>query len=201
MSINQYRGANIFAIIAEGNEQIRQLRGGRHLEKQMFEEVTQSSSYSKAIAIVQKYVNLAKANAGGARLPEGKYVLADPCVSLCQEEYSELLDLALNNGWIETKFVTLTTGRNVWVLNTAHGDGMYASSNGFNIGVDSGGIAVTTAREEDTENVIEMTSPFACHSIDGLLHFGHITVRTDDSACDECGMRYCECDDDFDDED
>ncbi|MFN9114516.1 MAG: hypothetical protein ACK5XN_31020 [Bacteroidota bacterium] len=201
-------GENIFAIMAHGSSVLRRAKL-RHLEAKMMEEV-QKSSYSEAIKVVKKYVAIAEnKSTQSVELPAGKYILADPCTVLSDSEYDELLEKQLTeSGWDSSKFCTLSSGKNVWVINTKHGDGRFTSNLHHSIPVDSGGIAVITAPSESVhehmKNEIMMTHPFSCFSDEGVLHFGHVTVDTDEKdECEYCGLSEyeCECDNSFTDDD
>lgn len=207
-TIDSMVGENIFAIMAHGSSVLRRAKL-RHLEANMMEEV-QKSSYSEAIKVVKKYVAIAENKSKSVELPAGKYILADPCTVLSDSEYDELLEKQLiESGWDSSKFCTLSSGKSVWVINTAHGDGLYFSNLHHSIPVDSGGIAVITAPSESVhehmKNEIIMTHAFSCFSNDkGVLHFGHVTVETDDKdECEYCGQSEyeCECNDSFEDDD
>jgi hypothetical protein len=218
MSIVQsMRGENVFAIIAEVRKQLRSAKIG-YMADAMYKEVTSAESNALALKVLQKYETIATQVAENDQqmlakdqhmLPAGKYILADPCTSLSESEYNELLLVALEETrWNESKFFRLSNGRLVWVLNTLHGDGRFTSSLHHSIGVDSGGIAVVTAPAENdhkhAKNDVLITHPFTCFSDEeGMLYFANITVNTGDEKCEECGMRYCECtdEDEYDSED
>lgn len=201
-TIESYRGANTIEAISTCKEMLRDAKL-RHLEIQMIQEATSSKSQEAAFNVLKRYAQMAE-NAEKTEttpLPEGEYWFADPCLILSNEEYDELMEVALVNRWREDQFFTLKNGRNVWVLNTAHGDGHYESNKGHTLLVDTGSIAIASVLESDKDSPyqisrITMEKPFRCFSgDDDILYFGHITVNTGDELCDTCGLRHCECDD------
>lgn len=77
-------------------------------------------------------------------LPPGAYMLGDPCYFVADKQWSTACD---NMGDKDSAMFELPSEEKYWktketgtvlMLNTIHGDGTYAGSNGFGYGVDAG---------------------------------------------------------------
>lgn len=120
-------------------------------------------------------------------VPAGKYVLSDPCYVVPQDMWIHLLESCDYFNEPEGRVEKYGTEYKVYAFATAYGDGSYTSSEGHDLGVDSGLIGLTPVELIDTSDheynaknhIVEFTHTTQCYSNEGVLHFGNITVNTE----------------------
>lgn len=113
----------------------------------------------------------------------GEYYVGDLCYVLSAEEWAEVCDLLDVRG--DGKHV-LTSGKQIGILYTAHGDGEYQDQFDNDYGVDSGTIGCVLASDidvpiDDTMVLIDFQYDFDIGEADGVLSFGHINIETSSS--------------------
>jgi hypothetical protein len=118
-----------------------------------------------------------------AVVPPGTYYLGDPCYTVPNELWQELLESC---DYFDTPEGTVY-GYTVIAFGTAHGDGVYSDRAGNFYPVDAGliglvpvGLAGDVVRD-DLVRKIQIDHPTICSSFDGVLKFGHIEINTDDT--------------------
>lgn len=124
-------------------------------------------------------------------VPEGQYVLGDPCYAVPDDLWNDLLDscqfFSFPIGLVQKKgesFVYHVLG-----FSTAYGDGCYEGSNGRQYPVDAGLIGlvpIQLAEEGSYEqgDVLTFTKPTICASNGkGELKFGNVVIDTDYAQC------------------
>lgn len=129
-------------------------------------------------------------------VPAGKYWIGDPCYSVPDEDWDDLL---LTCDYFQGSAVgTCPNGAKVLGFGTAYGDGEYFDGNGRGYPVDAGLIGLVPVIEgwnredsgvgkEDGVYLIEFTKDTLCASSqDGrYLKFGDLVIDTDPEEADE----------------
>lgn len=119
-------------------------------------------------------------------VPAGEYVLGDPCYSVPEARWSELLHSC---GYFDECPVGRIDDREVLAFGTAHGDGCYRGPGGAELCVDSGLIGLVPAdlpglRDEYARDLtcrVRFSRPAVCErTADGVLYFGSFCVDTSD---------------------
>lgn len=144
------------------------------------------------------------------RMKAGKYWLSDPCYVLREElipGFDWVRDFSKpvfgGNSTITEATCRVTVNGHVCIaFNTEHGDGVYMSSQGHELGVDSGSIGlipVELVRSGDA-HMVEFPEDFDCWEQGGVLHFGRIMIDTsydEEELCPYCHNEIygCCCDD------
>ena len=121
-------------------------------------------------------------------MPDGEYYVGDPCYAFSND--------ARWMGWLEAAnytepririlYATLQ-GQPVVGVNTAHGDGAYTGSDGFEYGVDAGliGVVPVSVAEDNAlwaMRKVTFDSDFdiSWDDEEGTITIGDITIPTDD---------------------
>jgi len=181
--------------------------GMRNEARLLRADVLNAKSYTEALALIGQRVEMTwgevkTASVGEDELPEGQYVIADPCYVFNDETYYKLLaDEHFDSG----KPATFGNGYQCWIVATTHGDGTFPDQDGREYAVDSAHLAIiSTAGEAHfkkgwvNETILVMPKPFSVERTDkGVIRFGDkIEIETDGHWCEECEGRaeYCECD-------
>lgn len=122
----------------------------------------------------------------------GKYVLGDPCYCFGNgKESDDLWQKLLENCEYFEKPIGEINGVKILGFSTAHGDGTYQGTNGFEYPVDAGLIglvpfdfAISQVEEIDEalHNVVEFSEDFECSNYNGVMVFGEIHI---DTLCDD----------------
>jgi hypothetical protein len=124
-------------------------------------------------------------------VPAGEYYLGDPCYSVPEEFWGELLK---SSDRFMTKNQGEANGFTVYAFHTAWGDGTYAGTDGSEYPVDAGLIGLVPVAlggkdcykgRTDLFTVVVFTQETVCTSKDGLLSFGHISIDTDPDEEDD----------------
>lgn len=120
----------------------------------------------------------------------GKYFVGDLCYhdTLGGSSWDEICNKLYTKGEGEHR---LDSGIHIAIFHTKWGDGSYESNLGTIHGVDSGTIGCVRVPDsvecgqKDAYAIIEFRNHFSCHSEDGMLRFGHISIDTDPDIEDE----------------
>ena len=125
-------------------------------------------------------------------LPAGRYIIGDPCYSVPDDQWSDLLDQTDCFASPEGSFKSEETGEEVHVVafGTAYGDGVYTDQGGREYPVDAGLIGIMLAHgvvAGESTNIIEFKHDFQCSCHNGVIEFGHIIIDTsgDDHGNDD----------------
>ncbi len=119
-------------------------------------------------------------------LPMGTYVLSDPCYVISdwdawlEEWFGGPSESEQRGGVFEFK------GLKVCAFYTKYGDGVYESSEGHCLGVDSGSIGLIPLSlcdkdDEGGHNLLTFVEEFEVSMHDGQIRFGDLTIHTDDT--------------------
>lgn len=116
------------------------------------------------------------------KIPAGKYYLGDPCYSVPNNEWDDLLDTCQT---FQEPVGMLRDGTKIYALPTAYGNGTYEDSDGFGYGVDTGliglvsvGIKLDGDFNPDIVNIVEFLTDTVMFDDQGVLTFGHIVIDT-----------------------
>ena len=120
-------------------------------------------------------------------IPAGKYVLGDPCYSIDDDHWMDLL----HSCDIFENPIGKIHGFTVLAFGTAYGDGCYNSTIDFTFPVDAGLIGLVPFEyiekfgskyesRSDLSTVVEFNDDVNCYSENGTLHFGNIEIYTGD---------------------
>jgi hypothetical protein len=132
-------------------------------------------------------------------MPAGRYYVGDLCYVM-NPEWDEFCSITIKGHECLDGEFNLADGRRFATYGTAYGDGVYAASNGANLGVDAGLIGcirVEDIRDDITEakmlklgTIVEFAEPFNTNEHKGIIQFGHILVDTSgsDDWDDEANM-------------
>ena len=127
-------------------------------------------------------------------LPAGRYIIGDPCYSIPNEQWDEILQQTDCFESPEGSFKSEETGEEIHVVafGTAYGDGVYTDQGGREYPVDAGLIGIMPAHGVvacESTNVIEFKHDFQCSCHNGVIEFGHIIIDTlgDDTSGDDHG--------------
>ena len=116
-------------------------------------------------------------------VPAGAYMLGDPCYSIPNEDWNELL---VSCGAFQYKPIGELRGIKVLAFNTAYGDGCYCDQEGNEYGVDAGLIGLVPCRlatkHAGGARRLVFDQDFICKTDgQGRLIFGTIHIKTNDS--------------------
>lgn len=121
-------------------------------------------------------------NANSVTLPPGDYWVGDPCYSVPNGRWIEWLEAADYENQ-RTLLAAELDGYPVVGVNTAHGDGCYLGSDGFDYPVDAGLIGATAAELTKGEpfgaRLVTFTQPFTVERNEGTIKIGWIEIETD----------------------
>jgi len=118
-------------------------------------------------------------------MPAGKYFVGDPSMVLNSNSWQEII-LATDTFCDED-----ADWRNlpIWAAATAHGDGAYDGSDGFEYPVYRGLIGVMPVEAMDVEvdlvehhmngRIVEFDEGFICEEFHGIITIGEISIDTD----------------------
>lgn len=120
----------------------------------------------------------------------GKYYLGDPCYTVPNNLWHQLLDAA---NFFEPKveapeesFQGTIKGYTVYAFGTAYGDGAYTGTDGFTYPVDAGLIGLVPVEFGEPEavgrklvTVIEFTNHTRVNYRNGKMNFNYVTIDTD----------------------
>lgn len=137
-------------------------------------------------------------------VPKGTYYLGDPCYSVPDELWDELLQ---DSDYFNKPSGTVA-GHTVYAFGTKYGDGVYQDKRGREYPVDAGLIGLVPealATKEmpldlDFAHLIRFDHPTICSDNDGVLKFGHIIIDTNDEE-DEPEDEWWQEDEEDEDED
>ena len=131
-------------------------------------------------------------------MEKGKYYIGDLCYVIKGDNWDEVCSLTYPytgknvHKQVEGEFF-LEDGRQFCIFSTLYGDGVYYSSDGDEIGVDSGTIGCVKVDDvDDVEGLklgagVDFDGTFHPSSKHGLLRFGpRFTVNTEDEYEEEC---------------
>lgn len=137
-------------------------------------------------------MRIATNNSGRVWVPAGTYVLGDPCYAV---PYFLWEDAGESSNWFDTPVATVKVEDktfNILGFSTAHGDGSYYGSDGFDYPVDAGliglvPIELANIKRHDLQGSINRIVTFdrdvLCTNICGVMQFGDIVIDTED--CEE----------------
>lgn len=118
-------------------------------------------------------------------LPPGKYVIGDPCYTVPDEEWDNVLDESeCFGGQCWAKFRT-ETGHSSYVVafSTRWGDGCYFDKEERSYGVDAGLIGIIPfgngIRATAGTQLVEFTGTVSCYYRDGKIVFSDVVIDTD----------------------
>lgn len=125
-------------------------------------------------------------------MPAGKYYVGDPCYSVSDDTWTDLLkQLIVGPKCMDGKFV-LPDGRVIVAVSTAFGNGTYSDDMGHRFGVDSGCLGLVRVKHADNDEdadedytpiKISFKEPFEVKSNGkGLITFGPLSIDTTKSA-------------------
>lgn len=124
-------------------------------------------------------------NTGSITMPAGTYWVGDPCYSVPDDRWMEWLQAARYDQPESRRFLLAELdGYPVMAIGTAHGDGQYPGTDGFDYPVDAGLIGLVPyelVREEPFgARLHTFDSPFTCtyEQEDGVIVLGDIEIRT-----------------------
>ena len=128
-------------------------------------------------------------------LPAGRYIIGDPCYSVPDDQWSDLLDQTDCFASPEGSFKSEETGEEVHVVafGTAYGDGTYTDQGGRDYPVDAGLIGIMSARgvvAGESTHIVEFKHDFECSEHNGVIEFGHIIIDTSGDDFDEDDESY-----------
>ena len=120
-------------------------------------------------------------------MPAGRYFVGDLCYVI-SSQWDDFCSKALSrNKDSNDHIITLNTGVSVAFIHTMHGDGVYSDQFNNSYPVDAGLIGcikvddiIDPAANTDLGDIVEFDQAFECFSYNGILHFGHISIDTDD---------------------
>ena len=128
-------------------------------------------------------------------VPAGTYLLGDPCYSVPDEDWDDLLGSC--NYFMDSAVGTCPNGLQVLSFGTAWGDGCYRDNKGREYPVDAGMIGLTPVlegwnrtdcgciSEGDGVYLVEFTQDTICSSDGKILRFGSISIDTDPDPEDD----------------
>ena len=119
-------------------------------------------------------------------LKAGEYYIGDCCYVLDDDllEGFDWSDDFCEQFWVSEEDIIIK-GENIVAYSTAHGDGVYPSSVGFNFPVDAGLIGCTPKGLWKGEGepfgcfLVKFDQDFKCSSDGSTLSFGHVEIYTD----------------------
>lgn len=117
-------------------------------------------------------------------LPPGRYYVGDLCVPLA-EIWDSVGDVLIKDCEVLDGVFTLSNGRIIASFGTSFGDGRYSDQYDNSYPVDSGCIGCTLAdgldiTDDDGYVIVDFQHPFRVWSTDGVIHFGHLCIDTND---------------------
>ena len=120
-------------------------------------------------------------------MPPGHYFIGDLCYVI-SSQWDDFCSKALSrNKDPNNHIITLHTGVIVAFIHTMHGDGVYSDQFNNSYPVDAGLIGcikiddITDSKADISLGAtIYFDEAFECFSDNGVLHFGHISIDTDD---------------------
>ena len=122
-------------------------------------------------------------------VPEGSYVIGDPCYAVPDKDWDDLL---LSCNYFNNPIGTVKDGIqkfSVLAFGTKWGDGCYRGSDGNEYPVDAGLIGLVPIEMVDDladHTIVEFNRDTLCvNDGTGNLRFGHITIDTDPTDEDE----------------
>ena len=123
-------------------------------------------------------------------LPAGRYIIGDPCYSVPDDQWDDLLDKTECFESPEGSFKSEETGEEVRVVafGTAYGDGVYTDQGGQRFAVDAGVIGIMSANgvvAGESTHIVEFKHDFQCFEHYGVIEFGHIIIDTADDEFDK----------------
>jgi hypothetical protein len=133
-------------------------------------------------------------------LPPGRYVIADPCYHVPEDEWASVLETSNYFNMVdhagERRGKCWTTFRKpdgtegfVAAWDTKSGDGEYRDQEGRKYGVDAGMIGIIPLADCDFDpslgHIVNFDTQFRCWEQDGVIHFGRVAIDTDDGQDDE----------------
>ena len=117
---------------------------------------------------------------GSLTLPKGEYYIGDLCYVDCLSKVWDDFCFEMNKNEHSS-----VGGIEFFASGTAYGDGFYTGSDGVEYAVDSGLIGIISAkhltasdRAEEYIHTTKFDKPFTVSAINGIFHFGHITIDT-----------------------
>ncbi len=147
--------------------------------------LSQHKKTVKDRADIPKFLVAINSNAT-VTVPAGEYILGDPCYTVPDDAWSRLLDSC--GCFDDATPVGTVLGYQVLAFGTAHGDGIYEGSDGYEYAVDAGLIGLVPAsmpgitnHDDDTTwppRRVRFLAPTVCWNDRGILHFGHFTIDT-----------------------
>ena len=125
-------------------------------------------------------------------MPAGRYFIGDLCYVI-SSQWDDFCSKALSrNKDSNDHIITLNTGVSVAFIHTMHGDGVYSDQFNNSYPVDAGLIGcikvddiIDPDASTDLGAVVEFDEAFECFSDNGVLHFGHVSIDTDDENDEE----------------
>lgn len=120
-------------------------------------------------------------------VPAGKYLLGDPHYIVSGATWTALLE---SSSHFASPIGVTPDGAEVVAFSTAHGDGVYADDQGHRYPVKSGLIGLYPSpacflpneRADRLLHVVHFSEPTSCSRDRGILHFGPITINTDEDT-------------------
>ncbi len=120
-------------------------------------------------------------------MPPGHYFIGDLCYVI-NSQWDDFCSKALSRDrHPNDHLITLNSGVSVAFLHTMHGDGVYSDQLNNSYPVDAGLIGcikiddITDSKADISLGAtIYFDEAFECFSDNGVLHFGHISIDTDD---------------------
>jgi hypothetical protein len=118
-------------------------------------------------------------------VPPGKYWLGDPCYSVPDSLWGDLLASCM---FFQHPIGEVTTEagetHKVLAFRTKFGDGVYEDQDGHEFPVDAGLIGLTpvglSVEQPFGSMLVEYKWDTSCFEIDGVLHFGDCEINTGD---------------------
>jgi hypothetical protein len=133
-------------------------------------------------------------------LPAGEYWVGDPCYAVKDQEL--WMRIGASNGWFQESIAATVDDVTYVGVGTAFGDGVYVDQEGREFPVDAGLIGAVPVSAVEGEpfgmHRVTFAEPFLVGSEGAVIWIGDVRIDTGDSdvedtACDECGLSWCEC--------